>query len=467
MAGEFLAQGDTNVVCGEYKPGAVVRRTVTSTIYEAEYAGQHEEKARAAVVKVREVDESAADALVEKWRYTLELDHPNLQRVYDVGSCTLEGTHVTYAVLERADESLAGVLVDRALSRREVEEMLTPTLAALKYLHSKGCAHGSLKPSNVLALGDTLKLSSDAAIRIEDGGSSEEDIRALGALMVQALTRKMPEEVDATAHGLNSTTDAIAEIVRRCLDPNPSKRWTIEQIENRLKGSEPQPVAPVNVIEVPRARIAEWQAAQEKAARQTAVFEAEPQASGFPKWIIAGIAALVLAIALFSFTRNASTRNSETRAAQARTTAPVETPAPAGVETPATASVDTSAPQSLAPPLPDHPPAAEPTVQTEAPAKPSPLEPPVRRKLQATGRRDDGWSVIAAAYGSREAAEKRVRDMAKRFPKFDIKVQEQSSDRANFLVVLGQNLSEDDAASLRERAVRAGLPRDTYIKRVM
>jgi predicted DNA binding CopG/RHH family protein len=39
--------------------------------------------------------------------------------------------------------------------------------------------------------------------------------------------------------------------------------------------------------------------------------------------------------------------------------------------------------------------------------------------------------------------------------------------KTHYIVVLGRNLSEDQAEALRRKAVAAGLPRDTYIKRVM
>ncbi len=79
------------------------------------------------------------------------------------------------------------------------------------------------------------------------------------------------------------------------------------------------------------------------------------------------------------------------------------------------------------------------------------------------------WPVIVATYASRELAEKRMRDMMKRGPKFDIGVFQPLAQKTHYLVVLGQNLSEDQAEELRKRAVDSGLPRkaDTYIKRVM
>ena len=66
-----------------------------------------------------------------------------------------------------------------------------------------------------------------------------------------------------------------------------------------------------------------------------------------------------------------------------------------------------------------------------------------------------------------ELAEKRMRDMIRRWPKFNIGVFQPRAEKTHYLVVLGQNLSEDQAEELRKRAVDSGLPRDTYIKRVM
>jgi hypothetical protein len=72
-----------------------------------------------------------------------------------------------------------------------------------------------------------------------------------------------------------------------------------------------------------------------------------------------------------------------------------------------------------------------------------------------------------ATYASHELAEKRMRDMMRRWPKFNIGVFQPRAEKTHYLVVLGQNLSEDQAEELRKRAVDSGLPRDTYIKRVM
>lgn len=416
---------DEDVVCGEYKVGAVVRRTVASTIYEAELVNGQIEN-RPAVIRMREGDNP------EQWREAAKLEHPNLLRILDVGTCMFEGTEMTWAVMQKADQSLAGVLQVRPLTKTEIEEMLGPVVAGLGYLHKNGYAHGSLKPSNVMAIGNDVKLSSD---RVISGGSKPEDIRALGVLVVEALTQKRPEQVDAAEYGLDFGKDAISDIVRNCLESDPAKRWTIEQVQTRLAPPppEPKPEPPKpepRVIEVPRAQIAEWRSASETIpAAKEAASPGETPSHGMPKWIIAGLIAVVLVVIALATLRRRE-------------------PAPQVATTAVTHStvVPTPAPE----------PAPAPAIVPEPP-KPSPVG----------GRRTQGWAVIVAAYGGRDAAEKRMREMSKRFSKFNISVTEQKSERARFLVVLGDNLSEDQAEALRQRAVRSGLPQDTYIKRVV
>ena len=82
-------------------------------------------------------------------------------------------------------------------------------------------------------------------------------------------------------------------------------------------------------------------------------------------------------------------------------------------------------------------------------------------------QRENGWSVVVASYRSRAAAEKRERQMAKRWPKFKVSVLEERGGRSYYLVVLGRNLSQEEATNLRKRAVSSGLPRDTYVKRAL
>ena len=60
----------------------------------------------------------------------------------------------------------------------EVSDLLPPVLDALFYLHKNGFVHGRVKPSNVLAAGDQLKLSSDqvAPVAQQDGSRRRRDV---------------------------------------------------------------------------------------------------------------------------------------------------------------------------------------------------------------------------------------------------------------------------------------------------
>jgi hypothetical protein len=273
-------------------------------------------------------------------------------------------------------------------------------LKALQYLHKQGYAHSHLVASNVMATKDQLKLSCDRAIRAANGGSIAEDMRALGVLIVQALTQQIPD-----AGASREVPAPFADIVRHCLDPDPGRRWTVEQVQARLEG-------PALAVVPPRVSLP-----VESGMR--------PSRAGVPKWIYAGLVALVLIVVLAAMVRR-------------KDAAPVAT-LPAAV-------TQQGPPAEAAPPVS------------------SPVSIPVSRPR---GRKADGWSVIVGDYGSREPAEKRVRSMMSRWPSFHMSVSERQAEKTHYLVVLGQNLSEDQAEALRRRAVESGLPRDTYIKRVM
>jgi hypothetical protein len=93
----------------------------------------------------------------------------------------------------------------------------------------------------------------------------------------------------------------------------------------------------------------------------------------------------------------------------------------------------------------------------------NPAIPPPSAPSTVAGRKGTGWSVIAATYNSRELAERRAQAMTRRWPAFRPGVSQ--SGNSHFVVVLGENLSQDQAAALLKRAVSAGLPRDTFISR--
>ncbi len=135
--------------------------------------------------------------------------------------------------------------------------MLPPLLDALTYLHSKGFVHSRIKPSNILAVGDQLKLSSDPITALADAGtnrrrrdvydapetaagivSTASDVWSVGVTLIAALTQNVTLAEKASP-GNASLPDTIAEpfrgIARECLQLDPKRRCSVQQIQSRLQ----------------------------------------------------------------------------------------------------------------------------------------------------------------------------------------------------------------------------------------
>src|ERR1700692_4465156 len=108
------------------------------------------------------------DAQLTRWASIAKLSHPHLIRLFESGRCQIEGTRLLYVVMECADENLAEVLPVRALTAAEASEMLPPAADALGFLHSAGFVHGRVAPSNITAVKNQLKLSSDSLRKAGD-----------------------------------------------------------------------------------------------------------------------------------------------------------------------------------------------------------------------------------------------------------------------------------------------------------
>jgi TonB family protein len=190
----------------------------------------------AAVIRIEPADDDRASMLVERWNRAAALHHPHLCGILAVGTWALAGMPVAYLVMEYAEENLAEALRDRPITADEAHEMLLPVAEALAYLHSQGLVHGNLKPSNILAVGDTVKISSESA----SAGDPAEDIWALGTTVLQALTQRAttvaPGVQDLAVDALPSP---FREILRHCLAEDPRLRWSADKIAASLRSPEP------------------------------------------------------------------------------------------------------------------------------------------------------------------------------------------------------------------------------------
>lgn len=237
-----------------------------SAVFLTEIAGTPPEKA---AIKLMEAESGpGTERQISRLRATTKLSHPNLIRSFQAGQCQMDGTSLVYVVMEYAEEDLSQILPQRALEPPEVGDMLPPLLSALAYIHGSGLVHGRIQPSNVLAAGDRIKLSSDQVASAADQNSRRGrrevydapetatgiitpagDIWSLGVTIVAAFTQNAsfaqadsPRDPSVPA----SIPEPFRCIARECLHLNAKQRCSLAQIEARLKGKEQRPAASVS-----------------------------------------------------------------------------------------------------------------------------------------------------------------------------------------------------------------------------
>jgi TonB family protein len=214
-----------------------------------------------AALKLLHADSDAEHQLA-LWRTAAELSHPNLIRTFESGRTELDSHGYLYVVMEFADEDLSQILPQRALAPEEAAQLLPPLLGALSYLHTKGFLHGRIKPSNVLATGDQLKLSADQMVPIATANSGRmrrdvydapetaagilnpaSDLWSVGVTLYTALTQNLPQESSKkdSAQGA-PIAEPFRGIVNSCLQLDPGRRTSIAEIQTRLQ-SETAPVS--------------------------------------------------------------------------------------------------------------------------------------------------------------------------------------------------------------------------------
>jgi TonB family protein len=208
-----------------------------------------------AAIKLVAASGDAAEVQLARWRQVARLSHPSLLPLYHYGRCRLGDLDLLFAVMEFADETLAEILPQRALTPAETQQMLETVLGALAFLHQQGFVHGDIQAANILAVGDNIKLSSDTVRSIHEAGTGTAhagagdprlaasgsvepagDIYSLGITLVQALTQRSPFDAGSSlGHAAEPLPAPFDDIVLHALHPDPQLRWTAADISARLK----------------------------------------------------------------------------------------------------------------------------------------------------------------------------------------------------------------------------------------
>ncbi len=237
---------------GEYLGG-----TDQSAVYLTEVAGPQPIQA---AIKLVACNRAQGEALLSRWRRAEHLSHPHLIRFFSTGQCEVGGKDVVYAVMEHEDESPSQILPERDLTPEEVREMLGPVLETLADLHGQNLVHARIKPSNILAIGNQVKLSSDGIHHVgefssrrekpgaydapeipREGYSPAADVWSLGITLVETLTQHRPawEQRDQDPISPATLPAPFLDIARGCLRRDATLRFTLADISNALQPSMP------------------------------------------------------------------------------------------------------------------------------------------------------------------------------------------------------------------------------------
>ncbi|MGH9539309.1 MAG: TonB family protein [Terriglobales bacterium] len=229
-----------------------------SAVFLTERRGREPQKA---AIKLITVDPANTGKQLAQWELAAKLSHPHLLRLFETGSCQLDNVVLLYVVMEYAEENLAQILPQRPLTPVEARDLLEPALDALAFIHGKSLVHGRLKPSNIMAAQDQLKLSSDSLVRSGDPIGAlrpspydapemasgkitpASDSWSLGMTLMEALTQRLPTRDGMTEPMPETVPAPFMGIAHCCLRRDPQRRCAAADIAARLRSTSSSPLS--------------------------------------------------------------------------------------------------------------------------------------------------------------------------------------------------------------------------------
>jgi TonB family protein len=241
---------------------------------------------------------ASVDLQLSLWRRASKLTHPSLVQLFQAGRCRLADMDLLYVVMEYAEENLSEILPQRALTPSEARDMLGPVLDALSNLHAQGLVHSHLKPSNILATSDQVKLSTDrlfpageirkstskptpydAPESANQALTAASDVWSLGVILIEVLSQRVPAGQPGGASPPTvpeALPQPFREIAQHALERDPRLRWSIAHITASLNPRAAAAAQSASPLSVPLSPVPAIPAAKLRASKPAPVIPPPP-----------------------------------------------------------------------------------------------------------------------------------------------------------------------------------------------
>ncbi|MGI8961017.1 MAG: protein kinase domain-containing protein [Bryobacteraceae bacterium] len=475
---------------GAYVLGQCLGADERTVIFKAQVKAGYPARA---IVKIYRAEASVADEQIALWEGIKKLKHPNLAAIVGSGRTKLQAQELIYVAVEPADEMLDSVLRGRALDSTEAGDLVVSICRGLEHLHATGFVHACLSPEEVLGVGDSIKLSTEGVRKAEsttDIGlkeakyrapespngnvTPEADVWCLGATLFEAITQK-----ECVADARNEAAKLpvpFGSIIHRCLYTKPEARCTLQEVmqlyEGRLRafsaaagagagaesGVRELHEAPRNSVLSPsRAHTETTQAASSKGAERHVH---GGHTGRLQRRILAYTAIglfLVLGLIWLARPRKSERRSSAVTSATKAAAPRRESVSPAQKAAPRVSRPVTS---QLAPAQVNNG-STTVAVGSARPHQDRNKEPATDQAHYVNG---PVWRVVVYTYDRAADAENRARLINERHPDLKAEMFSPSGNSGPYLVVIGGEMSRENAVTLCQEARSLGLPRDTYLQ---
>src|SRR5678815_1284867 len=207
-------------------------------------------------------------------RTTLEIDHPNIIRVFDLGQSNDGALYLVMELLQ--GRSLGQAISEGTFGEGAVARIGSLVAEGLAAAHAKGIVHRDLKPDNIFLTGDQVKVLDFGIAKVMQSSSSTKtgsllgtpqymapeqakgskhvgphtDVYALGAILFEMLTGRppfvgedLPEllakqlfEPPPSPRTLVPCSTEMEGIILACLEKDPTARpGSMLELRDRLK----------------------------------------------------------------------------------------------------------------------------------------------------------------------------------------------------------------------------------------